>query len=80
MKKRVVIIRHTFKNALIPVVSLIGLQLPILLGGAVNLFNLLGIDRLLVNEGDLSPFFCCFSVGQWLNHPIVLLITVIGIP
>ena len=45
------IIRHTIKNALIPVVTLIGLQLPILVGGAVimeNIFNLPGIGRLLL--------------------------------
>ena len=52
LRERVVIIRHTLKNALIPVVSLIGLQLPILVGGAVimeNIFNLPGLGRLLVN-------------------------------
>ena len=44
--------RHAVKNALIPVVTLIGLQLPILVGGAVimeNIFNLPGIGRLLLD-------------------------------
>ena len=52
LRERVVIIRHSIKNALIPVITLIGLQLPILVGGAVimeNIFNLPGIGRLLVN-------------------------------
>ena len=52
LKERVVVIRHAVKNALIPVVSLIGLQLPILVGGAVimeNIFNLPGLGRLLLN-------------------------------
>ena len=52
LKERVVIMRHAIKNALIPVVTLIGLQLPILVGGAVimeNIFNLPGLGRLLVN-------------------------------
>ena len=43
--------RHVIKNALIPVVTLIGLQLPILIGGAVimeNLFNLPGLGRLML--------------------------------
>ena len=43
--------RHAVKNALIPVVTLIGLQLPILVGGSVimeNIFNLPGIGRLLL--------------------------------
>ena len=52
LKERVVIIRHTIKNALIPVVSLIGLQLPILVGGAVimeNIFNLPGLGQVMVD-------------------------------
>ena len=52
LKERAVVIRHAVKNALIPVVSLIGLQLPILVGGAVimeNIFNRPGLGRLLLN-------------------------------
>ena len=52
LKERVVIMRHALKNALIPVVTLIGLQLPILVGGAVimeDIFNLPGIGRLLLD-------------------------------
>ena len=52
LKERAVVTRHAVKNALIPVVSLIGLQLPILVGGAVimeNIFNLPGLGRLLLN-------------------------------
>ena len=51
LKERVVVMRHAVKNALIPVVTLIGLQLPILVGGAVimeNIFNLPGLGRLMV--------------------------------
>ena len=45
------IVGHLLKNAFIPVVTLIGLQLPILIGGAViieNIFNLPGLGRLMV--------------------------------
>jgi peptide/nickel transport system permease protein len=52
LKERVVVIRHAIKNALIPVVSLIGLQLPILIGGAVimeDIFNLPGLGRLMLD-------------------------------
>ena len=52
LRERVVIMRHAIKNALIPVVSLIGLQLPLLVGGAVimeNIFNLPGLGRLLLD-------------------------------
>ena len=50
--------RHAVKNALIPIVTLVGMQLPILVGGAVimeNIFNLPGLGRLMVsalNERD----------------------------
>ena len=51
LNERVVIMRHAIKNALIPVVTLIGMELPILVGGAVimeNIFALPGIGRLMV--------------------------------
>ena len=60
LRERVVVIRHAVKNALIPVVTLIGLQLPILVGGAVimeNIFNLPGLGRLLLtalNDRDYA--------------------------
>ena len=34
VRERIVMVRHALKNALIPVVTLVGLQLPILVGGA----------------------------------------------
>ncbi|MDE0445448.1 MAG: ABC transporter permease [Spirochaetaceae bacterium] len=52
LKERVVVLRHALKNALIPVITLIGLQLPIVVGGAVimeNIFNLPGLGQLMVN-------------------------------
>ena len=51
LNERAVVTRHAVKNALIPVVTLIGLQLPILVGGAVimeNIFNLPGLGSLMV--------------------------------
>ena len=52
LNERVVIMRHAIKNAFIPVVTVIGMQLPILVGGSVimeNIFNLPGLGRLMVN-------------------------------
>jgi len=51
LTERLVILRHALKNALIPVVTVIGLQMGILLGGAVLteiVFAWPGIGRLLV--------------------------------
>ena len=52
LKERVIITRHAIKNAAIPVVTAIGLQLPLLVGGAVimeNIFNLPGLGRLFLD-------------------------------
>ncbi|MCL0029279.1 ABC transporter permease [Dehalococcoidia bacterium] len=49
LRERTVIIRHATKNALIPVITTIGLQLPLLVGGSViieNIFNLPGLGQL----------------------------------
>jgi peptide/nickel transport system permease protein len=75
LRERVVVIRHTIKNALIPVVTLIGLQLPILVGGSViieNIFNLPGLGRLMLTAltdrdypviSGINMFFATVVVG-----------------
>ena len=53
LRERVVVIRHALKNAFIPVITLIGLQLPILIGGSViieQIFNLPGVGLLLLES------------------------------
>ncbi len=76
LRERVVIIRHTIKNALIPVITLIGLQLPILVGGAVimeNIFNLPGIGRLLVNALNDRDYPVVSGVNLFFATGVVLL-------
>ena len=51
LRERVIILRHVIRNALIPVVTLVGLQLPILVGGSLimeNMFALPGLGRLML--------------------------------
>ena len=51
--------RHAVKNALIPVVTLIGLQMPILVGGSVimeNIFNLPGLGRLMLDALQVRDY------------------------
>jgi peptide/nickel transport system permease protein len=48
LSDRLVLQRHAFRNAILPVVTIIGLQLGILLGGAVlteTIFNLAGVGK-----------------------------------
>src|SRR5262249_31248774 len=59
LKERVVIIHHALRNALIPVVTLIGLQAAFLLGGAVvteTLFAWPGVGRLAIGAIVSSDF------------------------
>ncbi len=52
LAERTVLVRHAFRNALIPVVTMLGLQMGVLLGGAViaeTIFAWPGIGRLLIN-------------------------------
>ena len=53
LKERIVVMRHALKNALIPIVTVIGLQFGFLLGGAVlteSIFGIPGLGRLMVNS------------------------------
>jgi peptide/nickel transport system permease protein len=60
LKERVVIIRHALKNALIPVVTIVGMQLPVMIGGTViieQIFVLPGMGRLMleaINRRDYT--------------------------
>jgi peptide/nickel transport system permease protein len=51
LKERVVIVKHALKNAIIPVITLLGIQLRYLFGGSVlveTVFNIPGMGRLMV--------------------------------
>ena len=74
LKERVVIVRHAVKNALIPVVSLIGLQLPILVGGSVimeNIFNLPGIGRLLLTALENRDYPVVSGINLFFGATVI---------
>ncbi len=53
LKERVVIVKHVVRNALIPVVTLVALQLPGIFGGAIvteQIFRIPGIGSLLIDS------------------------------
>lgn len=53
LKKRTIITQHALKNAIIPVITLLGIQLRNLVGGSVlieTVFNIPGIGRLMVQS------------------------------
>ena len=51
LRERVVVMRHALRNALIPVVTMMGFQVPVVIGGTViieQIFTLPGIGRLTI--------------------------------
>ena len=51
LREKVITNRHALKNALIPVITIIGFQVPILVGGTIiieKIFNLPGVGSLLI--------------------------------
>ena len=76
LKERVVIVRHTLKNALIPVVTLVGLQMPILVGGAVimeNIFALPGLGRLMLDALQSRDYPVVQGTNLFFATGVVLL-------
>jgi peptide/nickel transport system permease protein len=60
LSERIIVLKHALKNALIPVVTLVGLQIRILLGGSViveTVFNIPGMGRLLVDSAFNKDFY-----------------------
>lgn len=59
LRERVVIVKHTLRNALIPVVTMMGLQFGFLLGGSIvveAVFNWPGLGRLLVDSVNMRDY------------------------
>ena len=82
LRERVVIIRHAVKNALIPVVTLIGLQAPVLIGGVVileNIFSLPGMGRLLVESVSYRDYPLISAVMLFFGAGMVLINLVVDI-
>jgi peptide/nickel transport system permease protein len=53
LRERVIIFRHTIKNALIPVITILGVQVSLIFGGSVlieTVFNIPGMGRLLTQS------------------------------
>jgi peptide/nickel transport system permease protein len=79
LKENRVITVHALKNALIPIVTLMGLQVRILVGGSViveQVFNIPGMGRLLVYS-SFSKDFLIIQAGVLLIGAIVCLANLI---
>ena len=76
LRERVVIIRHTLKNALIPVITYIGLWVPILIGGTAIIeiiFVLPGMGSLVVDSIVSRDYPVISGVMLFMGGGLVLI-------
>ena len=76
LRERVVLIRHALKNALIPVITMVGLYLPVLVGGTViieQIFNLPGMGILIIKSIELRDYPIVSAVVLIFAVAIVLI-------
>ena len=79
LRERAVVLRHALKNALNPVLTTIGLQLPVLIGGAVvveHIFNIPGIGSLVVRTLEQRDYPLLAGLNMMMAG-FVLLVNVI---
>ena len=80
LRERVVVIRHAMRNALIPVVTIISGQIPVMIGGAVimeQIFSLAGMGRLFldaINRRDY-PFVSGINILLATIGMVLILLT-----
>jgi peptide/nickel transport system permease protein len=82
VSERSVVYRHAFKNALVPVITVIGLQFALLLGGAVlteQTFNWPGIGSELVRYLDNRDYIAVQGIITFTGIVVVIVSVVIDI-
>lgn len=75
LKERLIISRHTIKNALIPVITVIGLQVAFIFGGSVlieTIFNINGIGRLATQSVMQQDFLVIQAVTLIIAVMVVI--------
>src|SRR5712672_3395220 len=76
LPEKLVVVRHALRNALIPVVTLIGLQAPILIGGAViveQIFVIPGMGLLLLDSISQRDYPIITGVSLVIGFSVMLI-------
>ena len=76
LREKIVVLRHVLKNALIPVVTLVGFQLPILIGGSViieQIFVLPGLGDLLLESLQRRDYPLVSGINLFFATAVVLI-------
>jgi peptide/nickel transport system permease protein len=76
LTERTVVMRHALKNAFIPVITIIGWQIPLLVGGAViieNIFQLPGMGQLMVSSVQQRDYPTISAIMIILTSAVLIL-------
>ena len=79
LSERIVVFRHAVKNALIPVITVIGLNVPVVIGGSViieQIFGLPGMGRLAVEAAFLRDFPVIIGVTLVFSLFVLIIILI----
>jgi peptide/nickel transport system permease protein len=71
---RLVITRHALRNSLIPYITILGVQFPVILGGAVVfevIFSLPGVATFLIDAINNRDFTVVQAVNVWLAALVI---------
>ena len=82
LRERVVVVRHATKNALIPVVTVLGQEVAFLVGGAVvieSIFGLPGLGRLLLDNIEFRDYPIVQGIVLLMAFAIVIINLVIDL-
>ena len=82
LREQVVVSRHAMRNALIPVVTIIGLSLGGLLGGAVlteTIFNFAGVGRLMYDAITARDYSIVQGVTLFIAVAFVVINLIVDI-
>ena len=75
LHERLVIFRHALKNAMIPVITIVGMQIPFLLGNQVvieRIFNIPGLGRILVEGTSTRDYTLVQGIVFFLSFFIIV--------
>jgi peptide/nickel transport system permease protein len=75
LSERVIVINHALKNSLIPIVTLLGLQLRLVVSGSVvveTVFNIPGMGRLLVSATFAKDFITVQAITLVIGIVVLL--------
>lgn len=75
LKERLIVSRHTIKNALIPVITVVGVQVAFIFGGSVlieSVFNINGIGRLVTQAVQNQDYLTVQAVTLVIAIMVVL--------